>query len=459
MCHFQQSLLTSFTLLVVFAYSDASEACTPYQVHTAVSGRVGEMQVVWSTKEPDCLSRVQYWKQDSDQNGVYLSQGRVEYYEAGDMCSSPAIDNEFPQFFIHHAVMTGLEADTKYEYLLGESDYEYRWFNSVPEVSFDTPVTLLAIGDTGQGVVGGDENPGANQTFAYLHKEVDNVDLILHVGDLAYADGDPEGWYAFMNLIEPVARHVPYMVTIGNHEFDYDGDSDNDPSHQTHYQPDWGNFGDDSGGECGVPVIKRFPPVHSDRPDQNTLPFWYSYDYGNVHVITLSSEHSLGHPHPQYTWLKNDLASIVRCRTPWVIVTLHRPMYIPVDKRDAKVAKHIRHHIEDILIDYEVDLVISGHFHAYYRTCLVHDEDCKKSKGITQLVVGNGGRHLDSFDDGIPDWMEAGEDEKFGFAKITTQNGFQMKVEIIGSQDGELLDEFSFDKEYKLDCPAKIAEY
>lgn len=36
--------------------------------------------------------------------------------------------------------------------------------------------------------------------------------LLLHVGDLAYADGRYKAWDSFMGLIEPVASSVPYMV-------------------------------------------------------------------------------------------------------------------------------------------------------------------------------------------------------------------------------------------------------
>jgi len=47
--------------------------------------------------------------------------------------------------------------------------------------------------------------------------------MVMHVGDLSYADGTPSAWPTFMDLIEPVAKRVPYMIAIGNHEFDYSG--------------------------------------------------------------------------------------------------------------------------------------------------------------------------------------------------------------------------------------------
>ena len=38
------------------------------------------------------------------------------------------------------------------------------------------------------------------------------LDLVLHVGDLAYADGRDKDWDAFMAMVEPLASEVPYMV-------------------------------------------------------------------------------------------------------------------------------------------------------------------------------------------------------------------------------------------------------
>ena len=41
------------------------------------------------------------------------------------------------------------------------------------------------------------------------------LDLLLHVGDLSYGDGRFKCWGAFMEMIEPLAAEVPYMVRGG----------------------------------------------------------------------------------------------------------------------------------------------------------------------------------------------------------------------------------------------------
>jgi hypothetical protein len=57
--------------------------------------------------------------------------------------------------------------------------------------------------------------------------------------------------------------------------------------------------------------------------------FWWSMDYGNVHVVAFSTEHPLGDGFPQRIWLEQDLqrAAANRGQTPWIIMSGHRPMY------------------------------------------------------------------------------------------------------------------------------------
>jgi hypothetical protein len=73
----------------------------------------------------------------------------------------------------------------------------------------------------------------------------DPASLILHVGDISYANGKPEIWDSFMDGIQPIASRVPYMVAIGNHEYGYRKGSGAmvDPSGAAGpYQPSWGEW-------------------------------------------------------------------------------------------------------------------------------------------------------------------------------------------------------------------------
>lgn len=54
--------------------------------------------------------------------------------------------------------------------------------------------------------------PGSLNTTYQLIKDLKNIDLVLHIGDLCYANGYISQWDQFTAQIEPIASRVPYMV-------------------------------------------------------------------------------------------------------------------------------------------------------------------------------------------------------------------------------------------------------
>jgi hypothetical protein len=98
-----------------------------------------------------------------------------------------------------------------------------------------------------------------------LHND---VRFVMHVGDVSYADGEGPVWEKFMEGICRFADSVPYMVAVGNHDYDYQGSPKNDPSGLKPLKPKWGQFTPDSLGECGVALAKRFamPKDRCGRP-------------------------------------------------------------------------------------------------------------------------------------------------------------------------------------------------
>jgi 3',5'-cyclic AMP phosphodiesterase CpdA len=64
----------------------------------------------------------------------------------------------------------------------------------------------------------------------------------------------------------------------------------------------------------------------------------------------------------QANWLAADLAAVDRSKTPWVVVAGHRPWY-----SSGSVCSACQSAFEAVFIKYEVDLVLSGHFHVYER--------------------------------------------------------------------------------------------
>lgn len=54
-------------------------------------------------------------------------------------------------------------------------------------------------------------------------------------------------------------------------------------------------------------------------------------------------------------WLLDDLEDVNRCSTPWLIVAMHRPMYVVYPhKSNRRVGEHLRVELEPIFSRYGV---------------------------------------------------------------------------------------------------------
>ncbi|KAJ9533345.1 hypothetical protein QJQ45_026425 [Haematococcus lacustris] len=405
------------------------------------------------------------------------SSGPAAWPQEDDMCSGLAQQTPFT-VVMHVVQLTSLLPGWRHHYRI-EGSSRVHEFQAPPartrgHGSNAAPVSFIAYGDMGEGVERPQKCPMAAATVAAVQDEIARkpVDLILHVGDLSYADGRHRVWGSFMSSIEPLASRVPYMqVSVGNHEYDFTGSTANDLSGvKDSYHPKWGNFGDDSGGECGAMVARRFSmPSH---PSFNS-PFWYAFDYGSVHFTMISTEHDISPGSRQYKWvwqykcargptppgtitiamqttkqgllavmwLEADLAGVDRCKTPWVVVGMHRPQYVVYPHKDNRiVADHLRDFIEDLMLEYNVDITIAGHVHTYYRTCSVRHQHCMSDlSGITHYVVGTAGHVLSSVTDEQKEWLE-GDVNDWGFLRLDV-DGDQLSTRFIRTSTGEVEDQ------------------
>jgi hypothetical protein len=260
---------------------------------------------------------------------------------------------------IHTAILTGLKDDTTYYYRAG--DASGNWWTSV--ASFSTareyPVRFIATGDIGTAP----ECLGCPLTIKEMlkaHSE-ETIDFVLHSGDIAYADGNQTMWDDWQQQMQPITKNIPYMFSVGNHEV-YDG---------------------------FIAFEKRFT-MPSTATDPSGGNFYYSYNYGPVHIIVLDSEStSFKHHHAQYQWLEADLAAVDRQQTPWVFTSWHRPWYSSKKKADPQ-AEDMRSHFEDLLHQYNIPIYFNGHNHNYERLVAMYNGQTDPTGAVT-LIVGNGG--------------------------------------------------------------------
>jgi Calcineurin-like phosphoesterase/Purple acid Phosphatase, N-terminal domain len=353
-------------------------------------------------------------------------EGTSDTYRASDMCQAPANETAPGKFIspgmLHTVRLRELSPDTLYFYRVGLESGQgvtwsetYQFTSALPPPDRETvakPFSYIVYGDQGCPSMGW--GMGAAYTSLLMAREIElanrrnSTDVlpireIHHIGDLSYAQGAAHIWDEWFHMIQPMTARVPLMVAVGNHEYDYDasanpGRDPSDPNATDGYHPAWGNFHNDSGGECGVPTSKRFAMPQSSKPSRSVHGhgrnvssngvFWFSYRSGSVHTVVISSEHDLSPSSPQFEWLRADLASVNRSLTPWLIVETHRPLYEAETKwADNGVGIAFRFFFEDLLFQYQVDIVLSGHYHSYYRTC----------GGLYRGVCGNSGQGNDGF--------------------------------------------------------------
>jgi acid phosphatase type 7 len=200
---------------------------------------------------------------------------------------------------------------------------------------------------------------------------------------------------------------MPWQTTDGNHE------------------SDWANSGTifngtDSGGECGVPMRAQLP-----MPYPEPSASWYSVDMGPAHVVFISTEHAFAEGSAQHSWLAADLAAVDRSRTPWVVLTGHRPVYVSVVNATAPdgsttVALELQKALEPLFEQFGVDLVLTGHHHSAQRTCPVLGQTCRPAgQAPVHCVVGNAGASLSiNLIEPPPVWIAKQDASYYGFATI-----------------------------------------
>ena len=436
-CQFRYFTNDSYVELVAVSnkvtFVDGIEA--PLHAHLALTGHASEMRLQWTTGV-QYTPTVEYGECSGKLDKI--STGTSRTYKASDMCGPPA--NLSAHFihpgYLHDVLLTGLEPSTKYCYRCGSPGFKYsseKSFMSPVPPGNDTPFKFVAYGDMDMSLP-----PGAMTTAALVKKDIESnsVSMVIHLGDLSYAIGFAYRWEEWMTLIEPYSSLAPYMVSIGNHEQEHIVGGEKDPSHApgNGFHPSWGNYGHDSGGECGVPVYNRF-----HMPENGNQPWWYSFEYGLVHFTVISTEHNFTRGSSQYTWLESDLRSVNHSRTPWLIVSGHRPFYFSERyDNDQEVSIHMRHAIEPLFHKYRVDMVISGHLHSYERTCKMYREKCVED-GIVYVIAGSAGFILDEVGVWSFPWSRHYEVE-FGYGRVTVANATELLWEFVRNKDKQVSD-------------------
>ena len=439
----------------------------PRSLHISFTSNVDEMMMIWVSGGGGHLAKQPQveWGLASG-NLTHSVFGTSSTYHASDLCNAPA-NKSGPLSFIdpgaiHRVVVSGLPPRTRVFYRVGLG-IGHHWSTEHSFMSRRAPVgAALALSPSEpiepiKFLMYADQAlpvpifEGAWEMTSQVVRDIEaGYDaFLLHPGDLGYARGQGYIWDVWGALVEPIAARVPYMVTVGNHEYDHIGKRlEGSGAPPGGWHPSWGNLGDDSSGECGVPTAARFNGTGSARlsaadPPSNGV-FWYSFEEGPVHVAVLSSEHNWTVGSRQYEWLAADLASVDRTATPWVLLATHRMLYTTqtLEVADYNVSRVFRREVEPLLRRYKVNLVLVGHQHSYERSCAAYGGECvgDGAHGTVHLTVGSAGASLEKgpFDPHLGNFSLRHVND-WGYVRLDA-NASRLKVQFVRTrawQDGE----------------------
>jgi len=255
-----------------------------------------------------------------------------------------------------------------------------------------------------------------------------------------------------------LTRNAPFsqfvFLPIADHESDAPGSSS------------WSYYGpaNDSGGECGVVTATLFPlpaPASASAP-------YYSFASGPVVYVALSTEHDFTVGSKQLTWLDATLEAVDRAVSPFVIVSMHRPMYINSDygasvpTGDVNVMNLLQQHVEPVTNKHKTTLALYGHNHRLERISAafqnktvaasepVADADgnivhvYNKPTATVHYVAGTAGANYtpnDCVSAGIdcPEWSESVVYEH-GYLRFTALNATALQYEYVASVNGTVID-------------------
>jgi acid phosphatase type 7 len=292
-----------------------------------------------------------------------------------------------------------------------------RSFKTAPKLGSDT-LNLAIIGDLGQFA-------HSIETLLRLQRDREHVDAILLIGDIAYTEEDHRRWDTFFDFLDdyPVVDRIPLQICPGNHDIDKVKDrSEIFLAYENRFRmprvrpPELGLYDGPTGH------------LNMDAPPY-PLPYewgnaYYSYSYGPAHIIMISAYSSMEPNSTQYRWIQQELDSVDRTVTPWVLAMLHVPIYntFSLHHHDLQIAA-AKQHLEPLFIQHKVNMVFSGHIHAYQRTAAVA-MNVPTPTAPVYITVGAGGRKCEApFSSKDPEpWALVRDATWFGYGMLRIVN-------------------------------------
>ena len=261
---------------------------------------------------------------------------------------------------VHTVVLSGLSPDTRYYYSVGNGSTVYAsgdayYFETYPVPATSTSFRFTAFGDCGTG-------------DQYQYDTAEQLELLsprsaLHLlpGDIVYNNGGRKRYQErYFDVYWKTIRNVVFWPALGNH---------------------------DVNNSCQGCAWFEFFYTPANNPDN--IENYYSFDYGPAHFVVLDDEltREQGKTDQMLDWMDQDLEDAKARGITWLIAIFHKAPYSRGSRGDDEFNQT---NLVPRLEAQGVDLVISGHSHAYERSYLLNNNAIIDNNQNTYSKNGHG---------------------------------------------------------------------
>jgi hypothetical protein len=290
-------------------------------------------------------------------NGV-----QFQFVAADSRVFQPSETNLLTPYVRYQADLRNLLPNTEYLYRV---TVDGELITPISDIRFRTagpgPLKFAVIGDSGMATT--PQAQIANLIAA------ERPAFMMHVGDIAYLRGTFQEFQTnHFNYYGNMMSSVAFFPCPGNHEYETQNAA---PYLALHAVPS-----------------RTVPFVDRGR--------YYSFDWANVHFVSLDSNSSLesaiSGSGPMLQWLEADLAAT---RQFWRVAYFHHPPYAGGPNSADPIIARVQDRVVPILERYGVQVVFSGHEHSYQRSeSLRRGAVVPSGIGTTYFTAGGGGAFL-----------------------------------------------------------------
>lgn len=277
--------------------------------------------------------------------GIPDSKDTILYTSPSKIIKTPGGASSFFRVGIKN-----LKPGATYQYRVANGILWSQWYNFKIGSTTDPFYSFVFIGDVQDSI-----NGVSGELFHRACASEPNAAFIMFIGDMIERPHDAY-WGEWFREGGNLFRTIPVIATPGNHEYHKGLIQKLDERWMAHFS-----------------FPQNGPPDFLGR-----VCYW---DYQNTRYISLDSNgiQSIPSALEQRKWLKSVLENT---HQRWVVVMMHHPIYSTSRGRDYF---YLRALFKPLFDQYNVDLVLEGHDHAYGRAAHIPNARFKDKQGAVYV--------------------------------------------------------------------------